>query len=113
MCPASVSTATPSGCGQPLTSVFWPEPSGLNDSTRPPLKSSTMSRPVAVSVAAATVDWEGCCCAMSALQMSTGQCDQRVFVLEIESMPRELGDGDHHQAVCSAEADQIRHARHR
>src|SRR5262245_36282424 len=52
MCPASASTATPSGCRQPVTMVFTPDPSGLIEKTRSPLKSRTNNRSVANSVAA-------------------------------------------------------------
>src|SRR5262245_47934090 len=68
MYPASGSTAMPSGFLQPVTRIFLSEPSGLIEKTRPPLKSRTNRRSVAVSVAAAPVDREACCCAMSALQ---------------------------------------------
>src|SRR5262249_15945608 len=51
MWPASASTATPSGCRQPVTMVFTPDPSGLIEKTRSPLKSRTTNRSVANSVA--------------------------------------------------------------
>jgi hypothetical protein len=35
----------PSGCRQPVTMSFWPEPSALTEKTRPPLKSRTNKRP--------------------------------------------------------------------
>src|SRR5262249_54455490 len=51
MCPASASTATPSGFRQPVTSVFAPDPSRVIQNTWPPLKLRTHNRSVATSVA--------------------------------------------------------------
>src|SRR5258708_40015369 len=48
MCPAVASTATPSGSLCPLTIVFFPEPSGFMERTRPPLRSKKNRRPEAV-----------------------------------------------------------------
>src|SRR5262245_24997054 len=48
MCPASTSTATPSGLRQPVTIVFASEPSGFMEKIRPPLRSRTNKRPVVV-----------------------------------------------------------------
>src|SRR6187200_1778258 len=51
MCPASASTAMPSGFRQPVTSVLAPDPSGLIENTCPPLKLRTNNCSVAISVA--------------------------------------------------------------
>src|SRR5262245_41949697 len=74
----------PSGSRQPVTRVFAPEPSGLIEKTRPPLKSSTNSRSVAVSVAVERVDRDVCSCVMSTLQRQlaiTAQLCPRVLPL--------------------------------
>src|SRR5262245_37091594 len=112
MYPAPTSTAMPSGLRQPVTRVFVPEPSGLIENTRPPLKSRTKRRSAATPVAAAPVDRDVCCCVMAGLP-STGNRCQGFLVLQFESMASELGDGDHQQPVLPAEALEIGNARHR
>jgi hypothetical protein len=47
MCPASTSTAAPSGHRQFVAMTFLSEPSGFTDKTRPPLKSRMTRRPTA------------------------------------------------------------------
>src|SRR5262249_18140698 len=47
MCPALVSTTTPSGSRPSVTRIFLFDPSVLTEKIRPPLRSSTYRRPFA------------------------------------------------------------------
>src|SRR5262245_9759147 len=58
MCPASTSTATPSGSRHSVTMTLRSEPSGFTESTRLPLASRTNKRPVEAPPTDACSDFE-------------------------------------------------------
>ena len=110
-----------------MATTLRSEPSGFSESTRLPLRSRTNKRPSAARPPEARADFEGCkLChdlspfivhrAASAESSSTQgrgiDRPERSFVLRFHPVPRQVGDGDHHEAVRLAEPDQVRHASH-
>src|SRR5580698_4642532 len=114
MYPSPGSTATPSGSRHPVTIVLESVPSGLSEKTRPPLRSSTNSRPFeepgAVMFAPEQNDaFAGSKCALSTMPQAepntwapprnhrvmesagslsiVGECDLRAVRRQVESQP--------------------------
>src|SRR5438105_6252082 len=125
MCPASTSTAMPSGSRHSVTMTLRSEPSGFTESTRLPLASRTNSRPIVARLTDACSDCEDLSCVMffpfivsraaSAGLHTQGRAidrPKRSIELRFQPVSRQVCDGDHHEAVCFAETDQVRHAGH-
>src|SRR4051794_25560083 len=127
MCPPSTSTAMPSGSRHSVTMTLRLEPSGFSVTIRLPLASRTNRRPSTVLVFGARLDLTGCSSdilvllssfiAPQARRGSNTQCRRfvrpgRLFALGPQPVPRKVGDGDHQEAVCLAEPDQVRNAGH-
>src|SRR6266436_8460564 len=125
MCPASTSTAMPSGSRHSVTMTLRSEPSGFSDSTRLPLASRTNSRPIVARPTDACSDCEDLSCVMfcpfivsraaSAGLHTQGRAidrPKRCIELRFQPVSRQVRDGDYHEAVCLAEPDQVRHAGH-
>src|SRR5207253_10325111 len=125
MCPASTSTAMPSGSRHSVTMTLRPEPSEFSDSTRLPLASRTNSRPIVAWPTDACSNCEDLSCAMfcpfivsraaSAGLHTQGRAinrPERFIELRFQPVSRQVRDGDHPEAVRFAEPDQVRHAGH-
>src|SRR6266446_4359650 len=125
MCPASTSTATPSGSRQSVTMTWRSEPSEFSDNTRLPLASRTNSRPIVARPTEARSDCVDLSCVMfcpfivsrtaSAGLYTQGRAidrPKRSIELRFQPVSRQVRDGGHHEPVCFAEPDQVRHAGH-
>src|SRR5437764_1181437 len=125
MCPASTSTAMPSGIRQSVTMTLRSEPSGFSESTRLPLASRTNSRPIVARPTDACSDCEDLSCVMfcpfivsraaSAGLHTQGRAidrPKRSIELRFQPVSRQVRDGDHYEAMSLAEPDEIRHAGH-
>src|SRR5438034_3980096 len=126
MCPASTSTAMPSGSRHSVTMTLRSEPSGFSESTRLPLASRTNKRPIVARPTDACSDCEDLSCVMycpfivAALQArgvlhAQGRAidrPTRSIELRFQPVSRQVRNGDHHEAVCFAQPDQVRHEGH-
>src|SRR6266702_7044980 len=125
MCPASTSTAMPSGSRQSVTMTLRSEPSWFPESTRLPLASRTNSRPIVARPTDVCFDCEDLSCVMfcpfivsraaSAGLHTQGRaidCPKRSIELRFQPVSRQVRDGDHHEAVYFAESDEIRDTSH-
>src|SRR5207248_11454137 len=111
MCPASTSTAMPSGIRQSVTMTLRSEPSGFTESTRLPLASRTNSRPIVARSTDACSDCEDLSCVMfypfivAALQArdvlhAQGRAidrPKRSIELRFQPVSRQVRDGDHNE----------------
>src|SRR5438874_10530990 len=127
MCPPSTSTAMPSGSRHSVTMTLRLDPSGFSVTMRLSLASRTNKRPTTVLVSGARLDLDACnsdilvlLSSFIAPQARRGSNTQRrrfarpgrLFALDPQPVPRQVGDGDHHEAVCLAEPNQVRNAGH-